>query len=103
MPKNAAAYQPTGEVDKREVIMRSVIPAGFDDKGRARVHIHEARDYVRPDFLDAYVAEARTRWQEVTVSEKPNAGPAGYHGPTTVPEGLDHPLAGQHFPATKEA
>lgn len=66
------------------------------------VHIHEVADYVRPDFLDTYVADARTRWQTVTVSETPDAGPGGYHGETHVPAHLDHPLAGQTFAATQE-
>jgi hypothetical protein len=96
------SYTPTGEVDKRKVTMRSIIPAGFDTKGKPRVHVHEAVDYVRPDILDAYVADARTRWQDVTVSDKPDAGPAGYHGETHVPEHLAHPLAGQTFPSTKD-
>lgn len=61
-----------------------------------------AVDYVRPDFLDAYVADAQTRWSTVEVSEEPDAGPGGYDGATYVPEGLDTPLAGQMFPATEE-
>ena len=36
-------------------------------------------------------------------AEQPDSGPAGYDGATHVPEQLDHPLAGQTFPATKEA
>lgn len=59
-------------------------------------------DYVRPDFLDAYVAKAKTLWQSVEVSDEPDAGPSGYHGQTHVPDGIDHPLAGQTFAATKE-
>ena len=61
---------------------------------------HEFTDYVRPDFLDAYLADARTRWQLVTVADEPDAGPAGYHGATHVPADLEHPLAGQTFAAT---
>lgn len=93
-------YEPTGEVDKRKVTMRNIVPAGFDKKGAPVVHVHEAVDYVRPDFLDAYVADARRRWQSVEVSREPDAGPAGYHGATYVPESLDHPLSGQSFDAT---
>ena len=26
-------------------------------------------DYVRPDHLDAYVADARTRWQIITIDD----------------------------------
>lgn len=85
-------------VDKRRVTMRSVT-LGADGK----VYTQEATDYVRPDFLDAYVRSAQAAWQFVEVSEEPDAGPAGYHGATYVPETLDHPLAGQLFPATPEA
>jgi len=93
------------EVTKRRVTMRSaVIPAGAvpDKDGRMPVQIHEAVDYVRPDFLDAYVVAARANWQSVEVSEEPDAGPGGYHGQTVVPENLNHPLAGRVFPATPE-
>lgn len=84
-------------IDKRRVTMRSV------RLGADGVPIPvEAVDYVRPDFLDAYVADARTRWQYVEVSEEPDAGPGGYHGQTHVPARLDHPLAGQTFAATSE-
>lgn len=82
-------------IDKRRVTMRSV----FATEG-GKVAEHVAVDYVRPDILDAYVADAKTRWQSVVVSDEPDAGPAGYHGPTHVPETLDHPLAGQFFDAT---
>jgi hypothetical protein len=91
------------QVTKRRVTMRSALLAGMDDKGKPVVSIAEATDYVRPDFLDAYVADAQSRWQSVEVSDEPDAGPGGYHGETTVPEGLNHPLAGQTFPATKPA
>jgi hypothetical protein len=39
----------------------------------------EAVDFVPVDLLDRYVADARTRWQAVTVPEpdKHDAGPAG--------------------------
>lgn len=82
-------------VDKRRVTMRSVTltPDGV-------TAVAEAVDYVRPDFLDAYVADARTRWQSVMVSDEPDAGPGGYDGATHVPSHLDHPLAGQTIPAT---
>jgi hypothetical protein len=83
-------------VDKRRVTMRSVV--ALPDGG---VGTHEAVDYIRPDFLRAYVADAKTRWQVVEVSDEPDAGPGGYDGATYVPAGLDHPLAGQTFPATE--
>lgn len=56
-------------------------------------------DYVRPDFLDAYVAAAEATGATVEVGGV-DAGPGGYHGATHVPENLDHPLAGQTFHAT---
>lgn len=88
------------QVDKRRVTMTSVVIQGRDSDGKPVLATHEATDYVRPDILEAYVADARTKWQNVEVSEEPDAGPLGYHGPTHVPEHLDHPLAGSTFPAT---
>lgn len=85
-------------VTKRRVTMRNFIAVSKDV-----VHVHEATDYVNPELLDAYVADARTRWAEVEVSDEPDAGPGGYHGQTAVPAGLNHPEAGTVRPATKEA
>jgi len=84
----------TPEVTKRKVTMRSIF-ATPDGTG-----IQEAVDYVRPDFLDAYVADAQTRWQVVEVSDEPDAGPGGYHGATYVPANLDVPNAGEFYAAT---
>lgn len=97
------------EITKRRVTMRSAVmaPDGM-------VHTHEAVDYVRPDFLDAFVQDAKRRWQYVEVSEEPDAGPAGWDGATSIPKGVDvhlpdgstdyhefpHPLAGTYYPAT---
>lgn len=63
-------------ITKRRVSMRSVqaIPGGVAESN--------AVDYVLPEDLDAYVADAKTRWQEVAVSDEPDAGPAGFDGPT---------------------
>ena len=88
------------EITKRRVTMTNVVPAGRDADGVLQYHNHEVVDYVRPDFLDAYVADAKKRWQLVEVSDEPDAGPDGYDGQTHVPASLDHPLAGQTFPAT---
>ena len=82
------------EVTKRRVTMRSV--ALLPDGSTAQ---HVATDYVRPDHLDAYVADARTRWQHVEVSDDPDAGPGGYGGQTAVPEGLAVPDAGVVYEA----
>lgn len=70
------------EITKRKVTMMSVTAAGVNDKGKPMVHEQVAVDYVRPDLLDAYVADAQTRWQSVTVSDSPDAGPGGYEGDT---------------------
>lgn len=82
-------------ITKRKVTMRSatLLPDGQIAETRCE-------DYVRPDFLDAYVADARTRWQVVEVSAEPDAGPAGYDGPTHIPAGLAVPNAGTYYPPT---
>jgi len=91
------------EITKRKVTMRSVSLSGTtNNKGEPEYIIHEAVDYVRPDHLDAYVADARTRWQSVTVSKEPDAGPGGYDGATHVPEHLDLPDAGVTYPANSK-
>lgn len=54
----------------------------------------EAVDYVREDFLDAYLAWARGVYEAVEVSALPDYGPGGIDGTTFVPALLDHPLAG---------
>lgn len=87
-------------VTKRRVTMRNVRAAIDPETGKAGILEEKVVDYVRPDFLDAYVADAKTRWMHVEVSDEPDAGPGGYDGETYVPETLDHPLAGQTFAAT---
>lgn len=91
---------PEPEITKRRVTMTSVVAVGTDENGDVQMQRHEAVDFVRPDFLDAYIADARSRWQVITVSDEPDAGPLGYDGPTFVPPGLDVPDAGLYFPAT---
>lgn len=78
-----AKQQQDPRVDKRRVEMRSVV---LDPSGVTVTY--EATDYVPPDILEAYVADARTRWQAVLVSDEPDAGPAGYDGPTERPRHL---------------
>lgn len=75
-------------IDKRRVTMRNFVTT-VDADGAPQMHTHEAVDYVRPDFLDAYVADAKTRWQSVTVSDEPDAGPGGYEGDTVIPPHLE--------------
>lgn len=60
---------------------------------------NESVDYVRPDFLEAYLEVATKNWQSVVVSDEPDAGPGGYEGQTYVPFNLNHELAGQTFAA----
>lgn len=87
-----------GEIDKRRVVMRNVslLPTG-------ETAIMEATDYVRPDFLEEYLSEARSRWQYVEVSEEPDAGPGGYEGQTHIPRNLNHPDAGTTYAATNQS
>lgn len=99
MPAKATKQDP--RIDKRRVTMTNWITIP-DDDGNPQTFPQIATDYVRPDFLDAYVADARTRWASVVVSDEPDAGPAGYHGQTHIPAHLDHELAGQTFAATTE-
>ena len=87
--------QPDPRVTKRRVTMRSAVLAQDGN-----TYTHEAVDYVRPDFLDAYVADANDKWQSVTFSDEPDAGPGGYDGATWIPDHLDHPEAGSFFDAT---
>lgn len=88
------------QVTKRKVTMTSSWLTGVvDDEGNRETKTAQVIDYVRPDILDAYVADAKTRWQLVEVSDEPDAGPGGYGGATFVPPDLAHPLAGTYFPA----
>lgn len=90
-------------ITKRKVTMTSwiTVPTEVDGPdGPIKLEKHEVVDFIRPDFLDAYVEDARTRWQQVRISEQPDAGPAGYDGATHIPATLKHPLAGQTFEAT---
>lgn len=86
------------QVTKRRVTMVNSIVSEEGDQVVTRTIT--AVDYVRPDFLAAYVADARTRWAVVAVSEEPDAGPAGYDGATYIPAHLDHPDAHTYYPAT---
>lgn len=93
-PRDEAVTDP--RVTKRRVTMRS-ISLGADGK----TYETEAVDYVRPDFLEAYLADAREpgKWQLVMVSDEPDAGPGGYHGTTSVPAHLNRPDAGVVYAA----
>ena len=100
MPKPTP--QPADEpvITKRRVTMRNVMAIPADgDRPYNTVEI-VSTDYVLPEHLDAYVADAHTKWQQVEVSEEPDAGPGGYHGATYVPAHLNVPDAGTMRPAT---
>jgi hypothetical protein len=107
MAKKEDAVTVDPRIDKRRVTMTNYITLAVPDpdnpgETKPEVHVHKAVDYVRPDHLDAYVEDARTRWQVVTVSEEPDAGPGGYHGQTAVPKHLPLPDAGVVYEATSE-
>lgn len=87
-------------VDKRRVTMRNVT-AFIAEDGKVGTTEQVATDYVRPDHLEAYVADAKTRWAHVEVSDEPDAGPGGYDGQTAVPANLDLPDAGSIYPANE--
>lgn len=98
MPAAQPKHDP--RVTKRKVTMISVFAVGVDENGHAVTRSAEATDYVLPEILDAYVADAQTRWQQVIVGDEPDAGPAGYDGATFIPPTLDTPLANTYRPAT---
>jgi hypothetical protein len=87
---------PPGDITKRRVVMRNFV--GFDPNGNALYH--EAVDYVKIEHLEAYTADARTRWGFVEVGDEPDAGPSGYHGAYQLPTTVNHPDAGQFLPPT---
>lgn len=65
--------------EKRKVTMTSVVATA---DGVAR---HQAVDFVPVDILDAYVADAKQRWQLVEVGEGHDPGPGGDGGDTHIP------------------
>jgi hypothetical protein len=81
----------TAPIQKRKVVMRTA-----EARPDGSIGIHEATDYVPVDLLDAYVTDARSKWQSVTVPEPGthDPGPGGDEGATHYPAHLDHPLAG---------
>lgn len=86
--------------DKYRVTMATYTTVITDDG--VEMQKHEAVDYVPGDILDAYVADASTKWQQVVVSDEVDAGPGGSNGPTYIPEQLNVPDAGTFTPATEE-
>ena len=73
-------------VTKRRVTMKNPVVTPDGSVGWL-----EATDYVLPEQLDAYTADARTRWQHVEVSDTPDAGPGGYDGQTVTLDGTIRP------------
>lgn len=88
--------EPDPRITKRKVTMRS-ISAG-PEEGMVLETIRE--DYIREDFLPAFLEVARRDWQQVTVADGYDAGPGGYDGATYVPPGIAHPLAHHFYPST---
>lgn len=80
---------PEPVITKRKVSMKSI--AALPNGQMAEMAVE---DYVREDFLEAYLADVRGKWQAVDVSAEPDAGPGGYDGPTFIAAHLDAPEAG---------
>jgi acyl-CoA reductase-like NAD-dependent aldehyde dehydrogenase len=81
-------------IEKRKVVMTTVVAAGTDpETGNQVVATHQAVDYVPTNILDAYVADAKAKWQDVQVGEDHDPGPGGDDGATHYPAHLDHPDA----------
>lgn len=93
---DTAAVEIDPRIDKRRVTMKSAVLLADDTTA-----ILAISDYVRPALLDAYVADARTKYQVVEVSEEFDAGPGGYDGQTHVPAHLPVPDAGATYAANE--
>lgn len=85
-------------IEKRHVRGVSKVAVGFDTDGNLIEETHGFEDFVPVDILDAYLADARARWQAVeVVSDEHNPGPGGDEGLTHYPHHLSagHPLQGK--------
>lgn len=85
-------------IEKRHVRGRSTAVVGYDENGKALLQDIEFNDYIPVDILDAYLEDARTRFQVVeVVADEHNPGPAGDDGHTHFPHHLSdgHPHQGQ--------
>lgn len=84
-------------IEKRHVHGRNSAVVGFNPDGTVILQDHDFNDYVPVDILDAYVEDAKTRWQFVEVGTEHDSGPAGDAGLTHYPEHLSvgHPHAGK--------
>ena len=75
-------------IEKRRVVMTNQVLAGRDSDGTLQYHTHEAVDHVPVDILDAYVTDAKKRWQLVEVGDTHDPGPGGDDGDTHYPPHL---------------
>lgn len=83
-------------IEKRHVKCRSTAVVGYDHDGKALLQDQSVEDFVPADILDAYLDDARKRWQSVeVVSPEHNPGPGGDDAHTHYPSHLSHPLAGK--------
>lgn len=89
----AAEPEPT----KRHVTMSSV-----RELANGELYRESSEDWVHERHLEAYVEDARLKWQNVQVDDEPAAGPGGYHGMYSVPAHLAVADRGQVLPETPE-
>lgn len=57
---------------------------GNDADGQPLFQKHEASDHVDVNHIDAYVADAKTRWRSVEVGTEVDHGPGGADGAYSV-------------------
>lgn len=85
-------------IEKRHIRCRNTAVVGYDHDGRALLQDQSVEDFVPADIVDAYLADARTRWQHVElVADEHRPGPAGDDGLTHYPHHLSagHPHQGK--------
>jgi hypothetical protein len=73
------------ELDRRRVTMTNAVATANG------VEIHQAEDFVDVANIDVYVADAKTRWQSVTVGDAPDHGPGGVDGSYDVTAAVNPP------------
>jgi hypothetical protein len=78
---------PTNDLVPNDRLKVTMVSVSINDDGT--VLRHEATDYVAPEDVDAYVADARTRWQSVRISDQVDNGPAGDNGEYTPIESAE--------------
>lgn len=78
-------------IEKRHVRLQNTQVVGYDENGRAMLADHVVDDYVPVTILDAYLEDARTRWQFAdVVADAHDPGPAGDDGFTHYPHHISH-------------